>query len=134
MQLESYDRGLIGFAEEKGLSRGSVYSMFLYGGGQFRGLRNLVRFAQVLDTTAEHLLAIFQISEESMRRLKLIELIYANGMKHFIDVDIAAGLSKNTFTQMAITRRGLKILDRCSVVANGLGMSLDRFAEISSKK
>lgn len=133
MRLESYERGLIGFGEKTGLSRGGVYSMFLDGGGQLRSLRNLIKFAQALNTSSEHLLSILQIDDESQRRLKLLELIYANRMKHFIDVDIAAGLSKNTFTQMAIARRGLKILIRCSLIAQGLEMSLDGLAKISTK-
>lgn len=129
--IESYDRGLIGFAEYHGIPRSTVYGMFLNGGSERRGLKQLVACSKALKVKATDILHIIHIDDENQRRYEIGKLLTAVGIKSMIALDRFANLPENTFHGLTMNRRGLRLLDRCELVSRNLGMTLEEFSKIS---
>lgn len=131
LRIESYDRGLIGFAEQNGIPRSTVYGMFLNGGSQRKGLKQLVAYAKELKTKAADILYIIRIDDENTRRYELGKLLTTAGARRMTSLDKSTGMPEGTFHKLTMQRRGLRLLNRCELVSKNLGMTLEEFSKIS---
>lgn len=129
-RIASYG-SLRNFAVMNQLNVHGIYGMFLNGGSQRKGLKQLVSCAQKLGVSTKTLFDIIKIEDINIRRYKINTLLTTAGIKNMIDVDIAAGLPRQTLYSFVVPRRGMRLLERCEIVSRSLGMTLEEFAEIS---
>jgi hypothetical protein len=134
MQLVSYKKGLQEFAETNGIPRGTVYGVLVKGGAKLRGLRNLIKCAEVLGVPAADLLAILNINDIQIRYKKTRELISSIGVEYLIDMDQIIGVRPGTFHSLMIRQGGLFALNKCKLISDALELSLEDFFVIMVKK